>query len=86
MSVNKEIHETVLKILNLYAFSMALSSVNIKDISELKIQKQDVKNELVNLHYRMVEKESVENSRVHSAKLFRVLYADIKKEHSRNFT
>ena len=86
MISDKEIRETVSKILNLYAFSVAMSSVDIKDISEMKIQKQDVSNQLVHLHYRMVEKTSIENSKKHSSSLFRTIYTDIKNEHQKNST
>ena len=87
MSVSdKEIREIVSKILHLYAFSVAMSSVDINDISEMKIQKQDVSNEMVHLHYRMVEKTSIENSKKHSSRLFRTIYNDIKKEHQKNST
>ena len=76
--------ELVAKLPHMYAYSQALSSVNVKDISQLKIQRQDVKGELINLHYRMVEKTSVESSRAHSARMFKVYYEDIMREHALN--
>lgn len=82
---DKDLRETISKILHLYAFSIAMSSVDIKDISEMKIQKKDVASDLVYLHYRMVEKSSIVNSKMHSAKLFRTIYDDIKNEHKKKY-
>jgi len=77
----KQIRELLSKLLYAYAFSQALSSVKLEKLSDMKIQKQDIRGEMVNLHYRLVEKSSLETSRQHSVKCFRVYYNDIKDEH-----
>ena len=81
---DKEIRQIVLNVLNMYAYTVAASSADVKNVSDLKINKQDIKNELVYLHYRMVDKSSVLHSQYHSSKMFKVYYDDIKKEHKKN--
>tara|TARA_Y100000768_G_scaffold387761_1_gene380178 strand:+ start:3053 stop:3292 length:240 start_codon:yes stop_codon:yes gene_type:complete len=73
--------EKVEKMISLYAFSQAYASAKVASISDMKIQRHDPKGELVQLHYQMVDKSSVDNAHTHSAKMFKAYYAAIIKEH-----
>lgn len=78
---DKEKRELIFKILNMYAFAQAFSSLNLKDVSDIKLNIDNTNTEVIDIHYRLVEKSSVELSHQHSAKMFKVLYNDIKKEY-----
>ena len=69
--MTRETNELIFKLLNLYAFATANSTVNIPDIRSLKISMTTIEPVLVSLHYRMVESSSVDDSRRHSVKLFK---------------
>ena len=73
--------DKVEKMVNLYAFSQAYASSNVGSISEMKILRQDPQKQLVQLHYHMVDKGSIDNAHTHSAKMFKAYYAAIIKEH-----
>lgn len=79
---DKEKKELISKILSMYSFSQAFSSLNLKDISDIKLNYTNQNSELINLQYRLVEKSSVDLSHQHSAKMFVILYNDIKKEYN----
>ena len=69
--MTRETNELIFKLLNLYAFANANSTVNISDIRSLKISMTTIEPALVSLHYRLVESSSVDDSRRHSVKLFK---------------
>lgn len=78
---DKEKRELISKIVNMYAFAQAFSSVNLKEVSDMKMNARNVNAEVIDIHYRLAEKSSIELSCQHSAKMFKVLYNDIKKEY-----
>lgn len=80
MTNEKDLKDLTSKLLNLYAFSCASSSVNISDISSMKTQNLQTKPDLIHFHYRMVDKSSIENSRKISSQLFKIYFNNILKE------
>ena len=79
---DKEKKELIAKILNLYAFAQAFSSLNLNDCSDIKLNSQGLNPDLVDIQYRLVHRSSLELSHQHSAKMFKVLYDDIRKAYS----
>ena len=72
--MEKETKETIKTFLHLYTFSQALSSTKMEKLSDMKLKKDDIKSELVPLHYRMVEKSSILNSRKQSVAYFKLYF------------
>ena len=79
---DKEKKELISKIMNLYAFAQAFSSLKLNDCSDIKLNSDGTTPDMVDIQYRLVERSSVELSHQHSAKMFKVLYDDIKREYS----
>tara|TARA_B100000963_G_C22584151_1_gene652243 strand:- start:431 stop:691 length:261 start_codon:yes stop_codon:yes gene_type:complete len=77
---DREKKELIFKILNMYAFAQAFSSVNVENISDIKLNADNNNPELIDIHYRLVEKSSLELSHTHSARMFKTLYNDVQKE------
>lgn len=80
MKTEKELKELVSKILQLYAFSQARSSVNLSEICQMKMNKAGASNDLVFFHYKMVDHSSIKNSRQISSQHFKIYYENILKE------
>jgi len=80
---DKEKKELISKILNMYAFAQAFSSVDLKDVSDIKLNADNTNPDIIDIHYRLVDKSSVEISHQHSSNMFRILYSDIRKEYGR---
>lgn len=76
---HRENKELINKLLNLYTLSQALSSVKPQELFEIK-NNPNLSAEMVQFHYKMIEKQSLMNSHFHSARLFKIYYDDIKRE------
>ena len=77
--MSKGKREVITKLLNLYAFSQAHSTVDIPDYSSMKISTKNTDTQLIQLHYKMVNSESIETTRSHSERLFKTYYGNIKR-------